>query len=97
MNPADQFITRGSVFAAGWCSMTDREDARRAALLRKGDRVVVWPHSNPNGSGEIVSADRWTASVRMDSDGLTYMFGICAVAPAGLAAARAIKEKKSDA
>jgi len=34
MNPADQFITRGSVFAAGWCSMTDREDARRAALLR---------------------------------------------------------------
>lgn len=42
---------------------------------RIAGRVCVSEEANPNGLGVIVSQTPWTVVVRMDVDGIDYLFG----------------------
>ena len=47
--------------------------------FKPGDRVRISPRTNPTGTGTVVRADKWTASVRLDDDGIGYLFGVSAL------------------
>ena len=48
--------------------MTDKQ-------MNVGDRVTVSLLAKPNGPGEITRCDEWTCTVRLDADGIEYLFG----------------------
>jgi len=95
MSLAARFTIRGNVCGAEWCSMTDRplSPARRAALLRLADGAVRITHPD-FGDGPEVRAmidEGLIVVVRPLPETVAYRMQLT---PAGLSAARAIREGK---
>ena len=44
-----------------------------------GSRVMVARGANPNGPGVVVRSNEWTVTVKLDRDGIEYLFGNSAV------------------
>ena len=44
-----------------------------------GTRGVTNKHTHPYGAGVVTKSDRWIVVVRLDADGVEYLFGVSAV------------------